>query len=166
MTTRWVVPRMWEGQTVAVLGNGQSMSTQLAKSVGHLPRIACRRALRFCLHADVVVALDGDFEADDGFEGMRVVGFEREGLEAMYLALPHERVRLGEGHVVEIRNNGLAAIRLAAMAGASKIILLGFDRGRYGEGAPEGAGGYVGLEEGLDALVAELRAQGVEVERA
>jgi hypothetical protein len=170
MTTPWVPYGLWMGKTVAVLGSGPSMTQELADSVRHLPRICARRAARFAMDADLLVALDGPADADswresEGFAGLRIVGFERDDLDARYLHIAHERVTLGEGHVVEIRNNGLVAIRIAAMAGAAKIVLLGFDRGQYGAHAPAGAGGYVGLEEGLDALIAELGAKGIEVER-
>lgn len=170
MTTAWSVPKLWPGETVAVLGSGPSMNQALADSVRHLPRICARRSLQFAPDAEMLIALDGPADAESwaasqNYTGLRVVGFEREDVDALYLNIAHERVRLGEGNVVEIRNNGLVAIRVAAMAGAARIILLGFDRGQYGAQAPEGAGGYVGLEQGLDALIAELRAQGVEVER-
>lgn len=176
MTTPWKVP-MWQGQTVAVLASGPSMTQELADSVKHLPRIAVRRAVRLAPDADMVLALDGppnegfwpELEAS-GFAGIRVCGVECD-LDAMYLNIPHERITLGPGHVIESRNNGLAAIRVAAMAGAAKILLLGFDPERnghfYDDLTDPGYAGewYPGLTAGLAALIMELRGKGIEVER-
>jgi len=171
MTTPWVIPRMWEGETVAVLASGPSMDQALADSVRGHRRICARRAARFAPDADLLVTLDGPADQDGWaaarrFAGTIICGFEYEGDQSVkYVNIPHERVILGEGHVVEIRNNGLAAIRIAAMAGASQIMLLGFDRGLYDARDSNVAIGFRGLEEGIDALTAELRAKGIEVER-
>lgn len=176
MTTPWKVPQCWQGQTVAVLASGPSMSQELADSVRHLPRIAVRRAHRLAPDADMVLALDGppnegfwpELE-QSGFAGIRICGVECD-LDAMYLHLPHERVVLGAGNIIETRNNGLAAIRVAAMAGASKILLLGFDpetNGHFYDAITDpGYSGewYPGLTAGLAALFAELRGQGIDIE--
>ena len=169
MTTPWIVPRMWEGETVAVLASGPSMDQALADSVKQHRRICARRSFRFAPDADMLISLDGPADAEfwresRDFGGMRICGFECDE-DAWHLHLPHERITLGEGHVVELRNNGLAAIRVAAMTGAASILLLGFDRGLYEKRENNVAIGLIGLEEGLDALIAELRARGIEIER-
>lgn len=170
MTTPWSVPRLWPGETVAVLASGPSMNQKLADSVRRLHRICARRSFKFAPDAEMLVSLDGPLDAEfwresRDFAGMRICGFECAD-DALCLNIPHERVTVGEGHVVELRNNGLVAIRIAAMAGAAKILLLGFDRGRYEARANNVAIGLVGLEQALDALTAELRGQDIEVERA
>ena len=171
MTTPWIVPRMWEGETVAVLASGPSMDQALADSVKQHRRICARRSFRFAPDADMLISLDGPADAEfwresRDFGGLRIVGFDYDAEpDVMVLNLPHERITLGEGHVVEIRNNGLAAIRVAAMTGAASILLLGFDRGLYEKRENNVAIGLIGLEEGLDALIAELRARGIEIER-
>lgn len=171
MTTKWELPGdLFKGNTVAVLAPGPSMTQDLADSVNNLPRIAVRRAFQFAPDADMLVAIDGasgtldDSFWDDanGFAGLRITGTESEELDALYLQMPHERVTLREGHSVEFRNNGLAAIRIAAAAGAKKILLLGFDTARYEE--QHASTGFCGLTAGLAALTAELAAQGIEVE--
>jgi len=164
MTTRWNVPRLFEGRMVAVLAPGKNLTQELADSVVDLPRIAVKRAYRLAPDADMLIGLDGTADAEfwtetDDFDGLRVCGTECD-LDVLYLHLPHEVVTLAPGHVIHIRNNGLAAIRVAAMAGASKILLLGFDTGRY-----EAFHGFRGLTEGLAQLTAELQARGVAVER-
>lgn len=170
MTKRWRVPIMlFEAQTVAILAAGPSMTQGLADSVRHLPRIAVRRAFEFAPDADMLVSIDGpcgtldDAFWDDArdFAGLKVCGTECDGLDALYLPIAHERVTLSETHVVEFRNNGLAAIRMAAAAGAAEILPLGFDTEAYEE--KHAHTGFMGLTAGLAALKAELRARGVEI---
>ena len=164
MTTRWQVPPLWAGKTVAIL-TSLATPAQVA-SVAHLPRIAVRRACFLAPDADMLVALDAPYGPADGsfwdeagdFAGLRVCGVECE-LEALYVNVPHEVVTLGANHVVHIRNNGLFAMRIAAMAGARRILLLGFDAARY-----EALHKFRGMAEALAALVAKLRAQGVAVD--
>ena len=163
MTTRWSVPPgMWKGETVAVLAGGPSMNQQLADSVRQYKRIVVNNACRLAPDAEMWVAIDSqpDYWVEThGFTGLRICGGEDEESDAFYVGQMWEKVVLGINNVVEIRNSGLAAIRIAAATGASKILLLGFD--------PDLAidGEYVGLKEGLAAIMAELRALGIEVER-
>ena len=170
MTTPFKAPA-WQGATVAVLASGPSLTQEVADSVKHLPRIAVRRAFRLAPDADLVLALDGPpnfgfWAESEGFAGIRVCGVECD-LDAMYANIPHERATLGPGHQIEVRNNGLAAIRLAAMCGAAKIVLIGFDPEPFAHfygAADSDWDKYPGLTKGLAALCAELRAKGVEVE--
>lgn len=161
---------IWQGMTVAVLASGQSLTQELADSVKDLPRIAVRRAFRLARDADFVLALDGPpnfgfWDEIQGIRGTPVCGVECD-LVAAYMNIPHEVVTIEPGHIVEIRNNGLAAIRLAALFGAARIVLLGFDpppfQHFYGDADPDWDR-YPGLEQGLLALVAELQARGIEV---
>jgi hypothetical protein len=170
MTTRWEIPAdLWAGETVAVLATGPSMDQALADSVREHKRIAVRRAFRFAPDADMLVALDGPsgslddafWEDARDFAGLRVCGVESDDIDAKYVGLLYETVVIGEGHTISIRNNGLAAIRIAERAGAAKILLLGFEPERYEEvHAP-----WFGLAKGLEQITAELRAKGIEVKR-
>jgi len=172
MTTPLKISPIWQGQTVAVLASGRSLTQELAESVKHLPRIAVRRAFRLALDADYVLSLDGPpnfgfWDESAVCTGTRVCGVECD-LDAAYLNIAHETVTLAPGHVVQIRNNGLAAIRLAAMFGAAKILLLGFDPEPFEHfyaDVDSDWDRYPGLSIGLAALIDELRAGGVEVER-
>jgi hypothetical protein len=171
MTTLWTIPAdLFAGETVAVLATGPSMNQKLADSFRKYKRIAVRRAFQLAPDADMLVALDGQVGTTDDafwdeardFAGMKVCGAECDDIDALYAGMFYERVTLAEGHVVEIRNNGLAAIRIAARAGASKIVLLGFDAERFEE--REAHIGFRGMIEGLEQIVAELRAGGIEIE--
>jgi len=165
MTTRWVIPRMWEGETVAVLGAGPDMTAELAQSARGYKTIAVNRAVKFAPWADAFVALDPrhPFWKDmEDFRGLKICGVECE-YDALYPGMMYETVTIGPGHVIEIRNNALAAIRIAALAGAAKILLLGFDPERYE--AIHAHTGFFGLVQGLEQIVAELRGKGIEIER-
>jgi hypothetical protein len=168
MTTKWSVPPdLWKGATIAVLGSGPSLTQELADSVRQFKRIAVRRAFSFAPDADMLVSLDGPTGSMDDafwgdasdFSGLRVCGTECE-VDALYCGLLYETVTIAPGHTIEIRNNGLAAIRIAERAGAAKIILLGFDPEHYEE-----VHHFVGLVAGLEQIIAELRAKGIEFER-
>jgi hypothetical protein len=156
---------MWEGETVAVLGAGPDMSAELAESARGHKTIAVNRAVKFAPWADMFVALDPrhPFWADMGdFRGLKVCGVECE-YDALYPGMMYETVTIGPGHTIEIRNNALAAIRIAEQAGAAKILLLGFDPERYE--AVHAHTGFFGLVQGLEQIVAELRGKGIVIER-
>lgn len=169
MTTPWIIPSdLWFGQTVAILGAGPDMTEELAAKAKGLKTIACNRAIQFAPWADMFVALDPHHpfweEADRlEFKGMRIIGVEHPDYDALYPGMMYERVQMSPGETIEIRNNALAAIRIAYRAGANRIMLLGFDPERYEE--THAHTGFRGLKEGLEQITAELLAKGVAVER-
>lgn len=168
MTTKFNVAGVWQGETVAILGAGPDMTEELALTAKGYKTIAVNRAVKFAPWADMFVALDPHHpfweEADNlGFKGMRILGVENPDYDAFYLGMMYETVRISPNHTIQIRNNALAAIRIAYLAGAKKIILLGFDPERYEEIHKNT--GFYGLKQGLEQITAELRASGVEVER-
>jgi hypothetical protein len=166
MTTAWQVPSdMWRGETVAILGGAPEMNEALALSVREHKTIAVSRAIRFALWADMFVCLDASHPLwVDGFNysGLKVCGVESDDIDALYAGMFYETITLAPGHVIEIRNNALAAIRIAALAGAAKILLLGLDARRYD--ALHADCGFHGFTAGLAQVTAELRAQGIEIE--
>lgn len=171
MTTPWTIPAdLWVGETVAILCAGPSLTQELADSVRQHKRIAVRRAFQLAPDADLLVSLDGPTgSADDAFwhdvrdfAGQRLCGVECE-VDALYAGLFYETVVIDANCTLQIRNNGLAAIRIAAKAGAAKILLLGFDPERYE--AVHAHTGFYGLVQGLEQITAELRAAGIAVER-
>jgi len=160
MTQPLTITPMWQGETVAILGNGPSLDAELAAAKRPARAIAINRAVAAAPWADMLVSIDGNWppEADD-FAGMRIVGVESD-LDAYFVHLPHEVVTLAPGNVIHLRSNALAAMRIAAAAGAAKLVLFGFDTDRYEE-----IHNFPGLTIGLASLTAELQAQGVQVER-
>lgn len=169
MTKPWINARECAGQTVAVLACGPSMSQQLADSLREHRTIAVNEAIRLAPWADMLLALDGNWpQAFRDFAGVRLAGIEDDTLDAFYIGHRFDRVTIAPGHQVEIRNSGLAAIRIAAEMGASRILLAGFDHparpGRFYDDEVD-TGEYIGLAAGLVQITAELQAQGVSVER-
>ena len=168
MTKRLDVAGMWADETVAILGAGPDMTEELALTAKGHKTIAVNRAVKFAPWADMFVALDPHHpfweEADKlGFKGMRILGVEHPDYDALYPGMMYETVQIAEGHTIQIRNNALAALRIAFLAGAKRIILLGFDCERYEE--IHAHTGFYGLTQGLEQMTAEIRAAGVEVER-
>jgi hypothetical protein len=149
----------WTGETVAIIGNGPSMTKELLARLQDMPRVAVNRAVAHDPEADMLVSIDGNWpEEGDRFPRVRVVGVEC-GKDALYMPLPYEIVTLTDGAVVHLRNNALSAMRIAADCGAAKLILAGMDPEAY-----EARHEFRGFVEGLEALIAELRARGIAVE--
>lgn len=165
MTTPWTITPDWQGETVAILGNGPAMTEALAESLRQYKRIAVNQAVMHALDADLFVALDPHhpfWDRAKGFMGLRVCGVECEH-DALYAGMFYETVTLKSGAVTEIRNNFLAAIRIAVRLGAGKIILAGLDADLYDQ--LHAHTGFSGFAEGLDKVLAEIQAAGVVVER-
>lgn len=168
MTKPWIIPGdLWAGETVAILGAGPDMTAELAETARGYKTIAVNRAVKFAPWADMFVALDPHHpfweEAENvGFKGLAVCGVECD-LDALYAGMFYETVEVAEGHCIQIRNNALAALRIASLTGAKKIILLGFDPARYEE--IHAHTGFYGLSQGLKQMTAELRSKGIEIER-
>jgi hypothetical protein len=169
MTQPWKQTRAWEGDTVAVLATGPSMTAELAESLQQHRTIAVNDAIRVAPWAEMLVALDGNWPQEfRDFGGARLSGIDDETLDAFYIGHRFERVQLTPSHQVEIRNSGLAAIRIAAEMGAVRIILAGFDSptlpGHFYDDEVD-TGEYIGLAAGIAQMTEELRARGVTVER-
>lgn len=160
MTIHLTTLPMWTGETVAVLGNAPSLAAELATLVRPIHAIAVNRAAVVAPWADMMVSIDANWgAAAEDFAGVRIVGFEGN-LDAHFLRMPHEVVTMSPNFELHIRSNLLAAIRVAAQAGAAKILLLGIDTEYY-----EAKLDAPGMVKGLAALIAEMAARGVEVVR-
>lgn len=138
----WTVPRMWVGETVAVLASGPSMSkevTDLVRRAG-IPAIAVNNTYQLAPWAEMLYAADYQwwnehrdaFDFDGlkvtiGTETPRIHRLERTGNEGFD---PNPScLRTGS-------NSGYQAIHIAAHAGASRILLCGMDmRGGHWHGA-------------------------------
>lgn len=180
MTTQWKPDGLFQGKTVAVIGDGPSMNQELADAVRHLPRVCARLGCRWALEADVTIAIDGPpnlgrWPSDmpsvagfwpwalENFKGKLVTAGETDELPAEVGSFWHrwEMITVSEvpSHVIEIRQNYMSAMHIAEQGGAAKILLLGLDAKEYDE---INQGLY--LTKGIEQLTARLRAQGIEVE--
>lgn len=168
MTKLWKPTELWQGQTVAVLASGPGMNARVAESLRQHRCIAVNHTSRLAPWADMLVSLDGAWSAEfREFAGMRVTGVEDDDLDALYAGPMYEQIELSPGHRIDVRNSGLAAVRIAAAMGASRVILAGFDpeaRRRWHDDEVD-TGAYVGIATGLQAIVTELVAAGLQVER-
>lgn len=165
MTTRFNIKGIWQGETVAILGAGPDMTSELAQKAREHKTIAVNRAIKFAPDADMFVALDPHhpfWDSAKDFKGIKICGVECD-YDAYYIGMMYEKIEITPGHVIEVRNNALAAIRIAYLAGAKKIILLGFDPERYEE--IHAHTGFYGLKQGLEQITAELRSKGIDIER-
>lgn len=166
MTKRVDISNIWAGETVAILGAGPDMTIELAHKARRYKTIAVNRAIQFAPDADMFVALDPlhpFWEAAENFRGIKICGVECD-YDAYYLGMFYETVRISNNESLQIRNNALAAIRIAVMAGATKLLLLGFDPERYEEIHFKKCGFY-GFRQGLEQVIAELAGKGIEIER-
>jgi len=157
---------IWQGETVAILGAGPDMTEELAEKAREYKTIAVNRAIKFAPNADMFVALDPlhpFWEAAKDFKGIKICGVVND-YDAHYIGMFYETVQLSPSETIQIRNNALAAMRIAVMAGAKKLVLLGFDPERYEEIHFKKCG-FRGLIQGLEKVIAEIKSQGVEVER-
>lgn len=108
--------------------------------------------------ADLLVSIDGvptPHRNDDvkrafaGYKGVIVVGVPSDDPRATYQHIPYENA-----NSVHFRNNGIAAVRIALAAGASNVLLCGFDP--VGYDAFNADFGYTGLTANVfDSLLLE-----------
>lgn len=183
MTTKWKPDGLFTGQTVAIIGDGPSMTQELADSVKHLPRVCARLGARWALDADIAIAIDSppnlgrwpDYMppgpgfwpwALENFTGKLVTAGETDELPPEVGSYWHrwEMVTISEvpSHVIEIRQNFMSAMHIAEQGGAAKILLVGLDADKY----DEMYFGHLGicLSKGVEQLTAKLRANGIAVE--
>jgi hypothetical protein len=179
--TYWTVPPMWQGQTVAILASGPSMSQAVADSVLHLPRIAVNTTYQLARDAEMIYACDAVWWAKypDAVAGPGL-NVAMEAVPGHHPATPpavkvlRNTGRTGfDPHPACLRtlnNSGAQALQIAVHARAARILLLGFDmKGEHWHGAhPRGLtnqkqsslAGWVVL---YRELARELAARGVSV---
>ncbi len=171
MTTPWIIKPIWNGETVAVLASGPSLTPAAADQLRQHKCIAVNHSHRLAPWADMLVCLDLNmplWTAARDFAGMKVSGSPSDAVDALYAGQMFERIALGPSHTIEARNSGLAAIRIAAAMGAVRIILAGFDPDAdgYFDGHPAPSRRrHPWLATGLAAIINELRVRGIVVER-
>ena len=153
MSTLWKVEREWDGQTVAVLASGPSMTYEVARKVSAsgIRSIAVNNQGIDCTDAkgqfwkamspdaDILFAADriwwkNNYEAAENFKGRLVTVAGTNGdlipFVERTLVLGNSGVN-GFDHRKDYirtgRNSGYAAVHLAAHLGAKRILLCGFD---------------------------------------
>jgi hypothetical protein len=144
------------------MASGPSATQDAADSVRGHRRVVVNDAYRLAPDADILFAHDLSWWARNPgalkFAGQTVCGQEG-AVDAQFARIEDETIILGPHHTIQLRNSGLMAIRITVATNPARILLLGFDPELV---EPQR---YPGLTAGLEALIAEVRAKGIEVER-
>ena len=131
---RWVVPPMWKGMTVVIMASGHGMSKAVADAVepAFAPCIVINNTYKLAPWADMLYAADHEW----WLANPEAMSFE--GLKVTIRGTPHRSIRWldytgNEGFEPDpafVRtgcNSGYQAVHIAAHAGASRILLCGFN---------------------------------------
>lgn len=132
MVKPWPVPRVWDGDTVAILASGPSMSIDVANAVraAGLRAIAINMTFRLAPWADMLYGADALFwqRTPDAlqFAGLKVSCQPVPGTHHV-----HNAGSVGYSEdpaaVMTYGNSGAQAMQIAAKAGARRLLLCGFD---------------------------------------
>ena len=131
---KWTVPRMWEGQTAAVLASGPSMSQEVCDQVraAGIPTIAINETWRLAPWATMLYAADPEWWLHPSncalqlFGGLKVSCMPVRGVRQLRNT-GTEGFDPDPGAVRTGGNSGYQAIHVAAHAGAARVLLCGFD---------------------------------------
>lgn len=176
---------MWDGETVAILASGASMTAKVAAVVmtAGVKTIAINRTVELAPSADMLYASDAVFwqrETAKQFKGMKVSIFP-DGEIGRNFQLPPDDVLMLKNTGIEgfdpdpsaLRtgnNGGYQALHLAAHAGARRVLLCGYNmkgsnwHGRYAlpfRNTPQGK--YPLWCQIFNGLAKALQGRGIEV---
>jgi len=171
----WTMRREFEGQTVAVLASGPSMSQAVADQVkaDGIPAIVVNSTYRLAPWAQILYAADAKWwKCNPGameFAGLKVSCEPVNGVltlrNAGMVGYSEER-----DCVHTFGNSGAQAIQIAAKSGAARILLFGFDmRGGHWHGAHAkplrnaSPGTFEKWIKSMEALAAELAKRSIAV---
>lgn len=183
-----VVPRMWPNATVVCLATGPSLTEADCAFVrGRARVIAINDAHRLAPWADVLYSSDRHwyphYKGVPEFKGMKYgisllkgapVGFDKYPDIAVLRNLGRDGLSDDPSGLTTGRNSGFAAIGVAVHAGASRVLLLGYDMqcssakahffGSHPKGLNQTTESMFSLfRSSFETLIEPLRARGVEV---
>ena len=134
------IPRLFDGETVACIASGQSLTREDCERCRELRVIVVNDAYRLAPWADVLYAADGPWwdhkRGVPEFDGIKVTctveAAKRWGLKHVAVrntqgGLPYRGVSLDPSFLVSGGNSGFQAFNLAVLFGAKRIVLLGYD---------------------------------------
>jgi hypothetical protein len=133
--THWMVPPMWKGETVFVVGGGPSLRGADLSPLADRHVIGVNAAFRLGPWVDVCWFGDAPW-FDANVEALRLHPAVKASCHERLLRIPWVRVlRRGKPAGIETRrdsiawngNSGGSAVNLAVHLGAVRIVLLGFD---------------------------------------
>lgn len=133
----WTVPKQWPG-TVVVMASGPSLTAEDAAAVKHLPRIVTNATFKIAPDAEIVYGSDAQFWHAYP-DAIRCTGSKVciEQVRGVAPNVPPGVVYLRNGGPSGVSddpgsiktgsNSGYAAVQIAVLSGASRILLLGLD---------------------------------------
>lgn len=118
----------WAGSTVACMASGPSLTPQDCETVhaARVPTIVTNTTFRLCPWADVLFGFDGRWWREHGDEVVKVFGGEKLTCSPMGKSLGVTTLHQ-QPWFQGFNNSGAAAISLAIVGGAKRIVLLGYD---------------------------------------
>lgn len=133
---RWAVPKMWPGLTVVIMASGHSMSKAVADLVEptYAPCIVVNNTYKLAPWADLLYAADHEWwQANPEalkFEGLKITIRGRPFKELQWIDYTgNDGFDDSPAFVRTGCNSGYQALHIAAHAGASRILLCGFNLG-------------------------------------
>ena len=134
------VPKIWNGETVYIIGGGPSLKEFNWNRLKGKKTIAINKAFLSYSKADVLYWTDGRFynwykKDIDNFKGLKyTIAPRRELSEDIHLLKRGAKYGLetSPNTLSHGMNSGYAAINLALHLGSRKIVLLGYDMGNSG----------------------------------
>lgn len=177
---RWSVPRMWEGETVAILASGESMSAAVAETVhGRCKTIVINNTWELAPWADMLYGADASWwekyhPYTRRFSGLKVTASEVKFPDVLQLRYSGKTGEDGfdpdPAFVRKGGNGGFQTIHIAAHAGAKRILLCGYDmhgghwHGRHTWPLREhGDGIFLEWIRRMGSLVQPLAERGIEI---
>ena len=122
---------MWEGQVVAILASGPSMSQAVADKCRQFRTIAINNTFRLAPWADMLYAADAlwwMFTEWQGFAGLKVTCDETATNDVLHVRHTGPQGFDPDPSCVKTgSNSGYQAIHIAAHAGCKRILLCGYD---------------------------------------
>lgn len=147
MTKLWTPPRMWSGETVFIIGGGPSLSSMDLSPIHKRKSIGANCAYLLGNWIDIIIFGDHNFHRDnlphcmEHYKGLICTCCTK------YYSPPllnHPRIKVlvrgsyglesKPGKISWNNSTGAAAVSLAYILGAKKIVLLGFDMHRDDNG--------------------------------
>lgn len=181
MPSLWTIPRIWDGDTVAIIGGGPSLIGFDPLLLKGKRVIAVNSAFRlgqfeFCFYGDLRWTEDFG-HGIESFKGI-VVTTREEHLKRNVRVVRREPDMAGLSKRPELlhwnESSGACAINLATLLGAGKLILLGFDMKRVNgrnnfhedyfrpDGTHAPVGDYEKMRGRFPAIAADLEQLGIE----
>ena len=136
----WIIPKIWEGETVFIIGGGPSLKDMDLAPLQYQRTIGTNQAFRDFPWVSVLYFGDCGFyslvyKALNKWKGLKVTSCAR--VPEQGKGWPHIR-RVGrskpfglettkQGFIAWNGNTGASAINIAFWLGASRVVLLGFD---------------------------------------